>query len=408
MLRRLAVLLILFSVVASGSASGQSSSDRKRAIDAKIAALQAKIADANRKEAVLSEEISAVTEKIRDLEDDVASAQARVTALESQLAVSKNRLAALTQVFRLQTQKLTVLTAEHEEAERRLSERLVAIYQASDPTPVEVVLNAASFTDLLDQLDYLRSMGEQDKRIARQVAAAKREVHAAREKTKETRAEVEVTTKEIAVRTDEQRVQRDRLLASQQQLASVRAVKQQSLEAVQVSKEDYLHEVEGLQQASATLAARIQAAQRAARSAPAASASAASSSGGSSPSAPSSSGFVWPVSGPVTSGFGWRWGRMHEGIDIGAPTGAPIYSVASGTVIYAGWMDGYGQLVVVDHGGGVATAYAHMSSIAAGVGQSVGQGQVIGYVGCTGHCFGSHLHFEVRVNGSAVDPLRYL
>jgi murein DD-endopeptidase MepM/ murein hydrolase activator NlpD len=99
---------------------------------------------------------------------------------------------------------------------------------------------------------------------------------------------------------------------------------------------------------------------------------------------------------------------MHEGIDIAAPTGAPIVAAASGTVIYAGWMDGYGQLVVVDHGGGIATAYAHMSSIAAGGGQSVSQGQVIGYVGCTGHCFGSHLHFEVRVGGRAVDPLGYL
>jgi peptidoglycan DL-endopeptidase CwlO len=345
-----------------------------------------------------------VTERIRDLEGDVAAAQARVTALERRLAASKNRLAALTQLFRLQTQKLTMLTGEHEEAQERLNERLVAIYQSSDPTPVEVVLNAASFTDLLDQLDYLRSLGEQDKRIARQVAAAKRDVQVARAKTKETRTEVEATTVEIEVRTDEQRVQRDRLVASQQQLASVRAVKQQTLAAVQVSKEDYLHEVEGLQAASASLAARIQAAQSAARSAPTSGAAVVSAGA----STPSSAGFVWPVSGPVTSGFGWRWGRMHEGIDIGAPTGAPIYAVAAGTVIYAGWMDGYGQLVVVDHGGGVATAYAHMSSIGAGVGQGVGQGQVIGYVGCTGHCYGSHLHFEVRVNGGAVDPLRYL
>ncbi len=126
------------------------------------------------------------------------------------------------------------------------------------------------------------------------------------------------------------------------------------------------------------------------------------------PSAPSASGFIWPVAGAVTSGFGWRWGRMHEGIDIAAATGTPIGASASGTVIYAGWMSGYGNLVVVDHGGGVATAYAHMSSIAAGVGQGVSQGQTIGYVGCTGHCFGPHLHFEVRLNGSAVDPLGYL
>ena len=84
----------------------------------------------------------------------------------------------------------------------------------------------------------------------------------------------------------------------------------------------------------------------------------------------------------------------------------PVVASASGTVIHAGWMGGYGNLVVVDHGGGLSTAYAHLSSITAS--GSVVQGQVVGYIGCTGHCFGAHLHFEVRVNGGAVDPLGYL
>jgi murein DD-endopeptidase MepM/ murein hydrolase activator NlpD len=124
-------------------------------------------------------------------------------------------------------------------------------------------------------------------------------------------------------------------------------------------------------------------------------------------STPSSSGLIWPVGGPVVSGYGMRWGRMHMGIDIGAGYGTPIVASASGTVIFAGWMGGYGNFVIVDHGGGLSTAYAHQSSIAVG-GGTVSQGQVLGYVGCTGHCFGPHLHFEVRVNGSAVDPLGYL
>jgi murein DD-endopeptidase MepM/ murein hydrolase activator NlpD len=409
--RRLALLLILFSVLVTGSAAGQSNYDRKSSIDAKIAELERKIDSADRQEDVLSDEIAAVSVRIRSLEGEVAAASERVRVLESQLAASKNRLAALTQLFRLQTQKLGVLTEEQELAETRLNERLVEIYQSSDPTPVELVINATSFRDLLDQFDYLRSMGEQDKRIAGQVSAAREDVRVARLKTHSTRVEVERTTELIAERTERQRVERDRVLAAQQQLADVRAVKERSLASVQVSKRDYLHEVEGLQRASAALSARIQAAQRAAQAAAPSSSSSSSASAGASvvsASAPSAAGMVWPVSGPVTSGFGWRWGRMHEGIDIGAPTGAPIRAVAAGTVIYAGWMSGYGQLVVVDHGGGLATAYAHMSSMAAGTGQGVAQGQVIGYVGCTGHCFGSHLHFEVRVNGAAVDPLRYL
>jgi murein DD-endopeptidase MepM/ murein hydrolase activator NlpD len=99
---------------------------------------------------------------------------------------------------------------------------------------------------------------------------------------------------------------------------------------------------------------------------------------------------------------------MHEGIDIGVGDGTPIHAAASGRVIYAGWMEGYGNLVAIDHGRGISTAYGHQSSIAVSNGETVSQGQVIGYVGCTGHCFGPHLHFEVRINGSPVDPLGYL
>jgi murein DD-endopeptidase MepM/ murein hydrolase activator NlpD len=119
------------------------------------------------------------------------------------------------------------------------------------------------------------------------------------------------------------------------------------------------------------------------------------------------------VNGPITSPFGSRClgngdCSSHPGLDIGVPAGTPIHAAASGTVIFTGWLGGYGNLTIIDHGRGLATAYGHQSSIAVGVGASVSQGQVIGYVGCTGYCFGAHLHFEVRVNGSVVDPLGYL
>ena len=103
-----------------------------------------------------------------------------------------------------------------------------------------------------------------------------------------------------------------------------------------------------------------------------------------------------------------RWGRLHTGIDIGAPTGTPIHAAAAGTVVYCGWMEGYGNLVAIDQLNSLSTAYAHQSQIAVSCGQYVAQGHVIGYVGCTGHCFGPHLHFEVRVNGVPVDPMGYL
>ena len=123
---------------------------------------------------------------------------------------------------------------------------------------------------------------------------------------------------------------------------------------------------------------------------------------------------LWPAAGPVTSGYGYRthpiFGdqRMHTGIDIGAPYGAPVVTSDGGSVLFAGVMSGYGNVIVVDHGGGLSTTYNHLSAFLVSSGQSVGRGSQIGSVGCSGYCTGPHLHFEVRVNGSPVDPMPYL
>jgi murein DD-endopeptidase MepM/ murein hydrolase activator NlpD len=208
---------------------------------------------------------------------------------------------------------------------------------------------------------------------------------------------VVATTNVIAARTAEQRSVRDRLVANRDQLASARSLKREALGAVREDRASFIREADALQAQSASLAAQIRSAQAAATpsTAPA-------------DSSPSASGFIWPVSGPVTSGYGYRWGRLHEGIDIAVPSGTAVHASASGTVIVAGWVGGYGNLVVVDHGGGIATAYGHNTSVAVGVGQAVAQGQVIAYSGSTGHSTGPHVHFEVRINGGAVDPLGYL
>ena len=123
---------------------------------------------------------------------------------------------------------------------------------------------------------------------------------------------------------------------------------------------------------------------------------------------PSSAGFIWPANGVVSSPFGPRWGRMHEGLDIAAPAGRPIRAAKAGTVITAEQQDGYGNLVVIDHGNGETTRYGHMSAFAVAKGQVVPIGHVIGQVGSTGHSTGNHLHFEIRINGVAMDPRPYL
>ena len=117
---------------------------------------------------------------------------------------------------------------------------------------------------------------------------------------------------------------------------------------------------------------------------------------------------MWPVNGPIVSPFGPRWGRLHAGVDIPLPEGTPLRAADSGRVAIAGWVGGYGNYICVGHGGALSTCYAHLSAYSTSQGASVSKGEVIGSVGCTGHCFGDHLHFETRINGAPVNPAGYL
>jgi murein DD-endopeptidase MepM/ murein hydrolase activator NlpD len=396
-LRRLVpAVAVLVAAALAASASGDVYG-RKQAIDARLESVQAKIAQASERERALAAEIVSVNSRIRGLSAQVGDVSARLVTLESDLALHREKLDRLNELYRLQTARFLFLRHQYRLSLDRLGNRLIDIYEGGEPSSLQVLLSANSFTDLISRAEYMESIGEQDRRIAEDVGLAKVQVRAQRERTEQIRAVVASETRTIAVRTEQVRAVREALLASERRLAAARGRKRESLVAIKESKAEYLHEAAGLERASAALAASIQAAQ-----------ASSSSYTASSDSTPSAAGFIWPVSGPVVSPFGMRWGRMHEGIDIAAAYGTPIQAAASGRVVYAGWMDGYGNLVAIDHGGGLSTAYAHQSSIASGVGQTVSQGQTIGYVGCTGHCFGPHLHFEVRVNGTPVDPLGYL
>jgi murein DD-endopeptidase MepM/ murein hydrolase activator NlpD len=400
MARRIVCCLALALLVAAPASGGLY--DRKQDVDNRIAGLQSKLAQAQEQEASLTAEIASVSERIRSLEADVGDVSSRLAVLEDDLALHQRKLDALTALYELQSERLAFLRSQYELAVARLSARLVAIYEGDDPSTLDVLVEAKNFRDILEQLEFLESIADQDRTIVKHVAGARDHMRELRTRTGKTKARVAAVTRVIKVRTEQARALRTRLIAQQQGLANARTSRRASLADVRENAQQYASEAAALQAESANLAARIRSAQAAA-----AQSSVTYSSSGSSDTTPSASGLIWPVSGPVVSPFGMRWGRMHEGIDIGAGYGTPIAAAASGTVIYAGWMGGYGNLIIIDHGGGIATAYGHQSSFAVGGGH-VSQGQTIGYVGCTGHCFGPHLHFEVRVNGSAVDPLGYL
>ena len=390
--RRIIVLLVASAAVialAVPAALGQSLSDRKDALDAHISGLQDQIAKAKAKEQVLTGDISAASTRINGLAGDIDTLTAKVNALEHDLAVHRSRLARLEARLRDQTETLHRLVREHAEAQARLEERLVQLYETDEASELEILLQVNSLSDLLEQLDYFHTIGQEDKRIADTIKRLQGEMRVARQLTATTKAEVAQATAILAKKTEEQRAARDQLVAERSALAAARSDKQAILANVRQERHADEEDLAAMQAASAAIASKIR------------------SGGSSGTGAPSAAGLIWPVNGPITSGFGWRWGRMHEGIDIGAACGTPIHAAASGTVVFSGWMDGYGNFVIIDHGNGLATAYGHQSAIYVSGGH-VSQGQVIGAVGSTGHSTGCHLHFEVRVNGTPVNPLNYL
>ncbi len=389
-MRRLVIGLLAVLVLAGPA--GADIVDKKQSVDDRISSLRSRLDAAKAKEAALQQEIDSVSTRIQRLEQEVGDVSERLAPLEHELELRELKLNRLNALFQVQSDRLTFLRSEYALAIARLGARLRAAYEAETPDELSFLLASRSFGEFLDGLDYVERVTARDREIADQVRTARDGVAASLARTRVARNAMLAQAKIVAVRVHQVRVLRDELLANKGALLDARSRKKQDLDSLSAQERADAEEIDALQQVSNELAAKIQAAQshsRVTRSA-------------------SAAGLIWPVNAPITSPFGWRWGRMHEGLDLGAASGAPIAAAAAGAVIYAGWLGGYGNLVVIDHGGGLATAYGHQSSIAVSVGQEVAQGQVIGYVGSTGHSTGPHLHFEVRVDGAAVDPLGYL
>jgi len=391
-MRRLALALVALLVVATPAFGDDVT--KKHQVDSQITSLKNTLDAKRAREQQLRNVVAGYTSQIRSLEQRVGDVSLRLQTMEADLALHQHRLDALNKLYSLQTSKFVFLKRQYKDSVEVLNRRLVDIYESDQASSLDIFLGARSVQDAMDQVQYMNDIGDQDRRIARQVAVAKAEIIVARAKTKKLRASVHGETAVIAARTAQARGVRDALVGAKNDVSSLKEQKLQDISKLSASEQAEASEIDALQQASADLAARIQSAQAAHSSGPT--------------TTPSAAGLVWPVQGPITSPFGWRWGRMHQGIDIGVPYGTPIHAAAAGTVIYCGWESGYGNLVAIDHGGNLATAYGHQSSIAVTCGQHVDQGDVIGYVGCTGHCTGPHLHFEVRINGNPVDPMGYL
>jgi len=294
--------------------------------------------------------------------------------------------------------------ARHNDALRR---RLVGAYERGDLGYVNVLLSSTSFNDFVERWDDIRYLIAANQKTVRERRSAERDVALARHSLQGERAEIDTSIRrqqqakyQLAALAGE-RVQLVRAADDQRRSVAVEVADLESLSAAQEAQlERYIQERQRQEAARRAAAAeeRRRAEQLAGRQMPPAAVD----------SAPGE--FAWPASGPITDPFGMRmhpitrqW-RMHNGLDIGAPMGATITASAPGKIIYAGWEGGYGNTIIIDHGGATSTLYGHCSQLFVSDGQDVQRGQAIGAVGSTGASTGPHLHFEIRINGVAVDP----
>ena len=383
-------------IAVAGVASGESLSDRRHAVEERLDAVEERIAAARSREERLGAEIASQSDEIDSAQHRVTHLERELAALESALDRARGRLLDLRGKLKEQTAQLALLRRQLVVAEDRLGQRLVEIYTSREPDLVSILLGADSLDGAIEQLDLYRRTVDQDAELAGDVSRSRVEVARAREETRALERRQAEATRALASRTADRRSVYASLVAERDRLLALRDERERALASIRVDRAQWEAEADALEAESGRIEALL--AQQARSSA----------SVGGEGGAPSSGGLVWPVRGVITSPYGMRWGRLHAGIDIAAPGGTPVVAAASGTVAYAGWMGGYGLIVVIAHAGGLATAYAHNASVAVSAGQAVSQGETIATVGCTGSCTGNHVHFEVRVGGSTADPLSYL
>jgi murein DD-endopeptidase MepM/ murein hydrolase activator NlpD len=344
------------------------------------------------KEGVLSTTIQGFTTRIDAIQSEISATQRRLSRVQADLDQQKEKLLEVRNRLEEARDRLARLRDQLATAREVLAKRLVEIYKADAPDALTVILESDGFGDLLERAEFLKRISDQDREITDRVRGL-------RDKAKDQAVQLagleeqeQQTAERILYQRDQIAAVENHLVGSRDQLASVRADKRGALAQVRDSRVALEGDLAALEKEQA----RVQAAL----------AGAGQTFDG--PVRQGSGALNWPVSGPVVSPFGMRWGRLHAGLDIAVPSGTAIHAAAAGRVVLMGWVGGYGNYTCIQHTASMSTCYAHQSSFATSNGASVSQGQVIGYSDCTGHCFGPHVHFEVRINGSPVDPMGYL
>ena len=365
-------LSLLISLSVTGTALADDLEDQLADLQRQAEEQQAKTNEASAK-------VESVSERLRQIQEELRVATAEYKEVKGQLDSVEDKISDNTELLQKTEADLKVKT-------KTLQQRVRDIYINGQISYVDVLFGAKDFADLMTRMDVLKRIIKHDYDLIMKVKEEKATVENTRAQLEKDKAEAEVLVtdaqaKKVKVEDKE----------SEQQVLLDQAIYDRD------TSERMYEEIMAASQEVANMIRRSQ-----------------MSSAGYSGAPAGAGGMIWPISGPITSEFGWRThpifgtARFHSGLDIGGDYGMPIYAAASGTVIYAGWISGYGNAVIIDHGGGVTTLYGHNDSLNVSEGENVAQGQVIAMCGSTGNSTGPHCHFEVRENGEPVSPYGYL
>lgn len=339
-------------------------------IEQKKQEMENRKADAKREAEAASVELDQIVGQLRALQTESAALQKKSDALQGKIDDNKAKLA----------KKQAEIAHRHKIYKKRLRD----IYINGQINYLDVLLGAKDFSDFSSRMYLLQKIVKSDLTLIEEIKAAA--------------AEISARQKELDAQMREINATKASLDAKKAKVTAFRRSISRRIANAEKVKADSNAEIDRLQASSNAVTQMLRNLE----------------SGGTSQPQAASSGYMWPCRGEITSYFGWRthpiFGttKYHSGMDIAVDTGTPIHATNNGTVVYSGWLGGYGYCVMIDHGGGLVSLYGHNSSLNCSEGQYVGRGTVVAYAGSTGYSTGPHCHFEMRLHGEVTEPLNYL
>ena len=378
------IIILLFSTVIYATSSKTELKNEEQNIDKKIEETNSEIAGVKSQMSTALNQITKYNSQISSYEDEISELESQVTSLQEQITQKEADI-------NLQIQK-------YDEQQELLNKRLVAMYESGKTSYLDMLLSSDGLADFISKYYIIEQLAEYDTELLQSIENTKIQIENEKTELEGAKAEVETTKTSVEAKRNSLSV----IVNEKNALVSTLSEEEKSLEA---DLEQFEKDKKEIQAQLEAIAAQEAAEKRK----------------NDSPSdenvTPSTSGFICPLAGKskanITTGYHGYAG--HTGVDFACSSGTPILASKSGKVVIStalrysnGNYRSYGEYVVISHGDGVMTLYAHMSSRAVSVGQYVNQGETIGYVGSTGNSTGPHLHFEVRVNGKCVNPTQYL